>query len=127
MIANKRAILAELGGESPHHRTVEIDALVDSGPTSIGAICGSLDPTRGTAIITEGLINYFDLDNVLGMWRRFAAALKPFRIRPTTIRDANTTPKGYERRAFNDAWSRYLPDTRACHQLAGFGRRAPPA
>ena len=41
---------------------------------------------------------------------QLATALKPFRIRPTTIRDGNTTPKGYERKAFNEAWSRYLPD-----------------
>lgn len=78
MIEHKRRILAELGGETPHHRTVEIDALADSGPTSIDAICASLDPRRGTAIITEGLINYFDTPTLLGMWRRFAAALRRF-------------------------------------------------
>jgi len=78
MIANKRRVLAELGGESDHHRTVEIDALRDDGPTSIAAICAGLDPTRGTAIITEGLINYFDRANVVAMWRRFARALEPF-------------------------------------------------
>jgi O-methyltransferase involved in polyketide biosynthesis len=78
MIANKRRVLAELGGETPHHRTVEIDALRDDGPTSIAAICASLDPARGTAIITEGLINYFDRGSVAAMWRRFARALAPF-------------------------------------------------
>ncbi|MEJ7604540.1 MAG: class I SAM-dependent methyltransferase, partial [Kofleriaceae bacterium] len=50
MIAHKRAILAQLGGETPHHRTVEIDALAATGPTSIGDILATLDPTRGTAI-----------------------------------------------------------------------------
>src|SRR6185436_20130763 len=60
MLANKQSILAELGGETPHHRTMEVDALASSGPTSIDAICASLDPKRGTAILTEGLINYFD-------------------------------------------------------------------
>ena len=78
MIANKRGVLAELGGETKHHRTVEIDALRDDGATSIEAICASLDPTRGTAIITEGLINYFDRANVAAMWRRFARALAKF-------------------------------------------------
>jgi len=78
MIANKRRVLAELGGETAHHRTVEIDALRDDGPTSIDAICASLDPKRGTAIITEGLINYFDRANVAAMWRRFARALARF-------------------------------------------------
>jgi O-methyltransferase involved in polyketide biosynthesis len=78
MLANKRRILARLGGETAHHRTVEVDALADSGPTSIAAICASLDPARGTAILTEGLINYFARDQVTGMWRRFAGALAGF-------------------------------------------------
>ena len=78
MIANKRGILAELGGETPHHRTAEIDALADAGPTSIDALCADLDPSRGTAIITEGLINYFDRAIVEGIWARFARALSRF-------------------------------------------------
>ena len=78
MIEHKRRILAQLGGETPHHRTVEIDALADTGPSSIDALCASLDPRRGTAIITEGLINYFDTPTLVGMWRRFAAALRRF-------------------------------------------------
>jgi O-methyltransferase involved in polyketide biosynthesis len=78
MAQHKQRILRELGGETPHHHTAEINALADDGPASIAAICGSLDPKRGTAIITEGLINYFERDVVLGMWQRFARALSPF-------------------------------------------------
>lgn len=78
MLANKQRILADLGGETAHHYTTEIDALTDSGPTSIGAIAAKLDPARGTAIITEGLINYFDRATVTAMWERFARALAPF-------------------------------------------------
>lgn len=78
MIAHKRRILAELGGETKTHRTVEINALAHSGATSIAGVCDSLDPERGTAIITEGLINYFDTPTMLGMWGRFAAALRRF-------------------------------------------------
>ena len=78
MLAHKRRILGALGGEDAHHRTVEVDALADGGATSIDAICRSLDPALGTAIITEGLINYFDTPTVIGMWRRFAAALRRF-------------------------------------------------
>ena len=96
MIANKRRVLAELGGETAHHRTVEIDALRDDGPTSIDAICGELDPTRGTAIITEGLINYFDRSSVAAMWRRFARALARFPhglyLSDIIMRQDNQTP-----------------------------------
>lgn len=78
MVAHKRRILAGLGGESAHHRTAAIDALVDLGPTSLAAIAGTLDPTRGTAIITEGLLNYFDRELIAAMWHRFAVTLRRF-------------------------------------------------
>lgn len=96
MITNKRRVLAALGGETAHHRTVEIDALRDDGPTSIASICGSLDPARGTAIITEGLINYFDRASVVAMWRRFSRALAPFPrglyLSDIILREGNQNP-----------------------------------
>src|SRR4051812_24573111 len=75
MRQNKQRILAQLGGETAHHKTAELNALVDHGETSIEAICASLDPKQGTAIITEGLINYFDRAVIETMWRRFQRAL----------------------------------------------------
>jgi O-methyltransferase involved in polyketide biosynthesis len=78
MIARKREILARLDVDPARHRTVEIDALADSGPTSIDAICAALDPARGTAIVTEGLVNYFDRATVEAMWARFSRALARF-------------------------------------------------
>lgn len=80
MLANKRRILDVLGGETRTHYTREIDALTDdpTRPNSIDALCAELDPDRGTVIITEGLVNYFDRASVIGMWRRFARALAPF-------------------------------------------------
>jgi O-methyltransferase involved in polyketide biosynthesis len=96
MIANKRRVLAQLGGETATHRTVEIDAMRDDGPTSIAAICATLDPTRGTAIITEGLVNYFSRAHVAGMWQRFASALAPFPrslyLSDIIMRDGNRNP-----------------------------------
>jgi O-methyltransferase involved in polyketide biosynthesis len=78
MAARKRAILAEASGETDAHRVVEIDALADAGPRSLDALTASLDPARGTAILTEGLLNYFDAPAVRGMWARFARALARF-------------------------------------------------
>jgi O-methyltransferase involved in polyketide biosynthesis len=78
MIARKRRVLAALGGETETHRATEIDALRDDGPHTIDAVCASLDPARGTAVITEGLINYFDRATMLSMWQRFARALGRF-------------------------------------------------
>ena len=95
MIARKRAILCEVG-TTPSHRTTEIDALTGVGPTSIDAICATLDPTKGTAIITEGLINYFDRMTVLAIWERFARALRQFPrglyLSDLILRDGNAGP-----------------------------------
>jgi O-methyltransferase involved in polyketide biosynthesis len=78
MRAVKEDALAAVGGETDHHYTVLLDALADEGDTSIDHWCQQLDPSRGTAIITEGLINYFDTPTVISMWRRFARALARF-------------------------------------------------
>ena len=79
MVAHKRGALDRVG-RGPKHDVVEIDALADTGATSIGAVVrANLDPARGgVAIVTEGLIGYFARPDVEGMWRRFAAALRGF-------------------------------------------------
>ena len=43
--------------------------------------------------------------------RGLARRLRPYEVRPTTIRVGDATPKGYRREDLADAWSRYLPDT----------------
>lgn len=78
MAAKKRELLGRAGAGSAHHRVVDIDATADDGARSIDAITAGLDPSRGTAIITEGLLNYFDPGSVVGMWRRFGRALGRF-------------------------------------------------
>jgi len=79
MASRKRRLLGRAGGQAAHHHVVELNALADDGPASLGAATsGLLDPARGTAIVTEGLINYFDRPTVLAMWQRFAAFLSTF-------------------------------------------------
>lgn len=78
MAQRKRKLLADAGLQTPAHRVVDLDALADDGPLSLARLADSLDPSKGLAIITEGLINYFPIDAVFGMWQRFAATLKRF-------------------------------------------------
>lgn len=78
MAAAKRRRLAAIGPLPAGHEVVDFDALADRGPQSLAQLAQRLDPRQGTAIITEGLLNYFDRDAVLGMWQRFAAALSGF-------------------------------------------------
>jgi hypothetical protein len=45
-----------------------------------------------------------------GAARKLARLLKPYGIRPGTIRISETeTPKGYKAKSFKDAWKRLLP------------------
>lgn len=72
MAERKRHALSRMGSLSDTHRVVELDALVDDGPRSLGRLAETLDPNRGLALITEGLLTYVDHESVLGLWRRLA-------------------------------------------------------
>lgn len=78
MAARKRQLLRKIGYTRPSHHVVDLDALRDSGPLSVAELVRTLDPSIGTAILTEGLLYYFNQQTVEGMWRRFAAALVGF-------------------------------------------------
>lgn len=79
MVARKRALLARADVRLNNHSMIELDALAASGPRSLAGVCEDhLDPTRGTAIVVEGLYTYFDRDAVVAMWQRAAAALARF-------------------------------------------------
>jgi O-methyltransferase involved in polyketide biosynthesis len=73
--ARKRRLLDEAGLRGPDHEVGTINALLDEGPGSLAAACATLPP-GGTAIVTEGLLGYFDLGAVEGVWRRAARALR---------------------------------------------------
>ncbi len=78
MAATKRELLTKAGLLTTGHRVVELDALAESGPQSIFAIAETLKPNLGTAIITEGLLNYIDPASAHAMWSRFAKVLERF-------------------------------------------------
>ena len=79
MAARKRRALERMGSIGERHRVAEVDALRDDGPQSLAAVASSLDPEGGLAIVTEGLLTYFDEGTVVGMLRRFARELGRFR------------------------------------------------
>jgi O-methyltransferase involved in polyketide biosynthesis len=99
MAARKRRALERMGPPSTSHRVVEVDALRDDGPQSLAAVASTLDPLRGLAIVTEGLLTYFDEQDVLGMWRRFARELRRFSAGPylADIRLGGSDPAVVER------------------------------
>lgn len=96
MAGSKRDALERMGDLNERHRVEDVDALRDGGPGSIAAVASTLDPARGTAIMSEGLLGYFPTDAVLGMWGRFADALREFPtgryIAELHLRDTMETP-----------------------------------
>jgi len=79
MAARKRRILRRAGLLGGNHRVVDLDALRDEGDASIFSVGERLlDPNVGTAVVTEGLLGYFDPDAVAGIWARFASFLSGF-------------------------------------------------
>lgn len=78
MAARKRALLQNAGLLTAGHEVQALNALADTGQQSLSALADNLDPTKGTAIITEGLINYFDTPTVAAMWARFGRVLGRF-------------------------------------------------
>lgn len=78
MAHRKEDLLGRAGLMGPGHRVRAIDAFATAGPDSLLALADELDPTRGTAIITEGLINYFPTSDVVTLWGSVAAALHRF-------------------------------------------------
>jgi O-methyltransferase involved in polyketide biosynthesis len=77
MAERKRQALSTLP-RSSSHAVVDFDALREDGPGSLSDVMASLDPTRGTAVITEGLLNYLPPSAVATLWGRLGAELARF-------------------------------------------------
>jgi O-methyltransferase involved in polyketide biosynthesis len=77
--AEKRRILDDARLREKDHEVLALDALIDSGADSLAEIARTrLDPTKGCAILTEGLVGYFDTPTVEGLWKRIAGVLRNF-------------------------------------------------
>jgi O-methyltransferase involved in polyketide biosynthesis len=78
MAQRKRDALAGMGSLTDHHRVAALDVLQEGGPGSLEALVDTLDPAKGLAIVTEGLLLYLDNDTVDALWARIATALRRF-------------------------------------------------
>jgi hypothetical protein len=80
----------------------------------------------GQAISTADLLASINADEELpfGAWnegkgieaRRLARLLKPYGIKPKSIRVGDGTPKGYTLEDLQDAFARYLPEPQQAQQ-----------
>lgn len=76
MVENKRALIGDKLDAG--HRLVAVNALADSGPESLRELAKQLDSTRGVAVITEGLLPYFDGPTGSQIWRRISDFMRGF-------------------------------------------------
>ncbi|PTQ88371.1 class I SAM-dependent methyltransferase [Agitococcus lubricus] len=79
MLAHKQRLLTEHGLLNEHHRVASINILAEDSADALAVVFAKqLDPQRKTLVITEGLINYFDLATISIFWQNLAQALKKF-------------------------------------------------
>lgn len=73
MAARKRKLLSAHQGYGPDHRVIDCDVFASQGKHSLAHLfAAELDPDRPTLVITEGLVNYFTLDQISDFWQRMA-------------------------------------------------------
>ncbi len=78
MAARKRLLLQGQGWLSGQHQVNSVDILAAQGAGSLASLFAELDPTRPVLVITEGLVNYFELPLIEDFWRRLALELRRF-------------------------------------------------
>lgn len=78
IVGEKQRLIQQAGLGSQGLQIKPLDALALEGADSLSAVARELDPARGTAIITEGLMNYLSPDDAQGLWQRIAATLQGF-------------------------------------------------
>ena len=78
MAARKRNLLQRLNLLGPKHTVTTCNILNEQGDDSLESLLDSLDQERPVLIITEGLVNYFELPVISKVWEHMAARLKVF-------------------------------------------------
>lgn len=78
MAARKRRLLEENGSLQDRHQVMECNILATEGNDTPERILASLDLSQPVLVITEGLVNYFNLETISAFWHRLALALQAF-------------------------------------------------
>ncbi|OUS30240.1 hypothetical protein A9Q99_07145 [Gammaproteobacteria bacterium 45_16_T64] len=79
MASRKKSLLEEEGGLADNHEVVTCNFFESGAPSGLDYVLQEvLDTSRPTIIITEGLINYFDLDTISGVWSQMQSLSSVF-------------------------------------------------
>jgi len=78
MAARKRLLLNAKGWLGGQHQVRAVDILAQEGAKSLSALFAELDHSQPVVVITEGLVNYFELAVIESFWTRLADQLRAF-------------------------------------------------
>lgn len=78
MAVRKRLLLHGEGWLDGRHQVRAVDILAPRGPQSLAGLFAGLDRNEPVVVITEGLVNYFELPVIEAFWTRLARQLDEF-------------------------------------------------
>ncbi|MDP3845230.1 MAG: class I SAM-dependent methyltransferase [Pseudomonas sp.] len=78
MAARKRLLLQSQGWLSQNHQVKAVDILAGDGRDTLANLFAGLDHSLPILVITEGLVNYFELPVIEAFWARLATQLQAF-------------------------------------------------
>ena len=78
MAARKHALLERENRLSDRHYVVECNILARETADSLERVLADFDLSQPVLVITEGLVNYFNLETISGFWERLALAMHAF-------------------------------------------------
>jgi O-methyltransferase involved in polyketide biosynthesis len=78
MARRKQQLLDKIYALNNRHRIVVCNILDASNDSLENVMLREFDPNKPLVVITEGLVNYFDLPVISGFWQRLAHELKQF-------------------------------------------------
>ena len=79
MADRKQRLLARTGSLSPRHLALPLNIFAQHSDDALESVLQAhFDPGKPVLVITEGLVNYFDLPAVEIFWRRLRIALERF-------------------------------------------------
>lgn len=78
MVQRKQALLGNLHSLNERHRVIVCNILEQGEDSLESVIAREFDHRRPLVVITEGLVNYFELPTISGFWQRLGKLLKDF-------------------------------------------------
>lgn len=73
MALRKQSLLLKHKGFGPNHKVVTCNIFETGAPSGLDYVMQEvLDPNLPTIVVTEGLVNYFDLPTISGFWQQLA-------------------------------------------------------